>query len=117
MPNNFTEIDKIATIIAMGAGIWGAVLSFFRRDTKRATKLQKVGFFLMDMFVNVGITMLIYLGLIGYGVNDLIAVAVSGFGGHQGVRSIYLIELIIAEKLGAQATFKAIQEDADDDKK
>jgi len=110
MPNNFTELDKLATIIALSAGMWGAILSFFRRDTKGFSIKRKILMFIMDMFINVGLTMLTYLGLVGYGINDLLAVAISGFFGHQGVRSFYLMELIITEKLGAKATFTEIAE-------
>jgi len=107
--NNFNDINMISTLVAFLAGIWGAVLSFLRRDMKTYSTLKKISLFFMDMFVNIGLTMLAYLGLIGYGANDLLAVAVSGFIGHQGTRSFYLIELIITEKLGAKATFDEIK--------
>lgn len=116
MPNNFTELDKLATMMALMAGLWGAILSFFRRYTKRFSMKRKILMFIMDMFINVGITMLVYLGLVGYGINDLLAVAISGFFGHQGVRSFYLMELIIAEKLGAKATFSEITESKENEK-
>ena len=107
---NFTDLDKVATSIALLAGIWGALLNFFRRDTKGHTLARKTFTFFADMFVNVGITMLVYLGLIGYGANELLAVGISGFFGHQGTRSFYLMELIIAEKVGAKNTFNELKE-------
>ena len=109
--NNFNDMDFVSTIIAALAGIWGAIISFSRRDVSNFSILKKVSLFFMDMFVNVGLTLLVYLGLIGYGINDLLAVAVSGFIGHQGTRSFYLIELIITEKLGAKATFEEIKKE------
>jgi len=107
--NNFNDINSMSTIVAFVAGAWGAVLSFFRRDIKSFSIWKNMSFFFMDMFVNIGLTMLVYLGLIGYGINDLLAVAISGFIGHQGTRSFYLIELIITEKIGAKATFEEIK--------
>ena len=110
MPHNsFNDMDIVATLIATLAGLWGAVISFSRRDVKDFKIIKKVSLFFMDMFVNIGLTLLVYLGLIGYGINELLAVAVSGFVGHQGTRSFYLIELIITEKLGAKATFNEVK--------
>ena len=111
MPQNFSDINLFSTIIALIAGAWGATISFLRRDIKEVTFPKKIAIFIMDMFVNVGLTLLVYLGLIGYGINELMAVAVSGFIGHQGTRSFYLIELIITEKLGADATFEEVKRD------
>ncbi len=109
--NNFNDMNLVSTLIAGVAGIWGAIISFTRRDTKSFSMVRKISIFFMDMFVNVGLTLLVYLGLIGYGVNELLAVAVSGFMGHQGTRSFYLIELIITEKLGAKRTYDSIKEE------
>ena len=111
MPNNFTDIDLTASIIAFLAGIWGAVLNFVKRDTKLHSYSKKVMLFLFDMTINIGITMLIYIGCIGYGFNELISVAIAGFLGHQGTRSFYIMELIITEKLGAKATFNELKGD------
>jgi len=109
--NNFNDMNIIATLIAGLAGLWGAIISFSRRDVEDFKIIRKISLFIMDMFVNVGLTLLVYLGLIGYGVNELLAVAISGFIGHQGTRSFYLAELIITEKLGAKATFEEIKKD------
>ncbi len=111
MIEKFSDIDKVATMIALLAGLWGTILNFSRRHTDNFSMKKKILMFFMDMFVNIGITMLIYLGFIGYGINELLAVAVSGFAGHQGVRSFYLMELIITEKIGAKDTFDQIKED------
>jgi len=109
--NNFNEMNTLATLIAVTAGVWGALLNFMKRDTSEKKFFHKASLFFMDMFVNIGITMLVYLGCIGYGLNDLMAVAISGFLGHQGTRSFYLIEMIIAEKTGAKQTFEEIKKE------
>ena len=109
MPNNFNDIDYVASLIALCAGVWGAVLNFLRRDNSTKTFVTKTVTFFIDMTVNVGITMLIYVGSVGYGFNDLLSVALAGFLGHQGTRSFYIAELLIAEKLGAKDTFEEIK--------
>ncbi len=113
MQKHMGDINTLATIIALTAGVWGAILNYSQRDTKEHSVLKKISMLFMDMIINVGITMLVYLGLVGYGVDELIAVAVSGFVGHQGTRSFYLIELLIAEKLGAKKTYEMLQAERD----
>jgi hypothetical protein len=111
MPNNFTDMDTTASVIAFIAGLWGAFLNFVKRDNTSHSLTKKVLTFIIDMTVNVGITMLIYIGCVGYGFNDLLSVAVAGFLGHQGTRSFYIMELILAEKLGAKQTFNQLKDD------
>lgn len=108
--NSFNEIGIIPAIFAVISGVWGAVLNFVKRDTSCSSMKKKIAFFLFDMFVNMGITLLIFIGAIGYGLNELTAVAIAGFLGHQGVRSFYVMELIILEKLGAKETLKKLHE-------
>ena len=111
--NSFTDLGNAATYAALFAGVWGAILSFLKRDIRKFSFPKTIGLFFMDMAVNMGITMLVYIGAIGYGFNELLAVALAGFLGHQGTRSFYLLELIIAEKLGAKKTFDEIKGDKD----
>jgi len=110
MPHNsFQDMDSTASLIALIAGIWGAVLNFVKRDNAKHSVIKKISMFAMDMIINIGITMLIYVGCIGYGFNELLSVGVAGFLGHQGTRSFYIMELIIAEKVGAKSTFEEIK--------
>lgn len=108
--NNFSDLNIFATLIALAAGIWGSIISFIRRN-KDGIKVRKgILLFFIDMTTNIGLTMLVYLGLIGYGLNELVAVAISGFVGHQGTRGVYLIELTIAEKVGSRTAIEEIKE-------
>ena len=109
--NNFNDMNYTASLLALVAGVWGAVLNFIKRDNRTHSVLRKISTFIMDMVVNIGITMLIYIGCVGYGFNDLLSVAVAGFLGHQGTRSFYIMELIISEKLGAKATFEQLKKE------
>lgn len=108
--NSFNEVGIIPAVIAGLSGIWGAILNFVKRDISCHSMPKKIAFFLFDMLVNMGITLLIFIGAMGYGLNELTAVAIAGFLGHQGVRSFYVMELIILEKLGAKETLKKLHE-------
>ncbi len=109
--NNFSDMDHTASVIAIMAGMWGAILNFVKRDKREHSLTKTVLYFIFDMIVNIGITMLIYIGCIGYGLNDLLSVAIAGFLGHQGTRSFYIMELILTEKIGAKRTFEKLSED------
>ena len=106
---NFHDLDDLSTFIAIVIGLWGSILSFIKRDRKDLTIFRKIAMFLLDMITNVGITLLTYFGLIGYGVDELLAVAISGFIGHQGTRGFYLIELAIADKIGSKEMLNEIK--------
>jgi len=112
MPHNsFNDISPIATIIAVISALWGAILNFAKRDTSEKTAFRKILIFISDLMISNGFTMLTYLGFVGYGVNDLLSVSIAGFMGYLGIRSSHLIELVIAEKVGAKKTFDYIKEE------
>ena len=111
MPHNsFNEISPIATMLAFAAALWGTVINFARRDINKKSFLRIVVIFISDFMVSAGFTMLTYIGLVGYGLNDLLAVSVSGYMGYLGIKSSHLIELILTEKVGANKTFNYIKE-------
>lgn len=107
--NNFNELNNVATYIALMAGVWGAIVSFFKRDINGKSITIKMSLLVMDIFTNVGLTMLSYIGLMGNGVNELLSVAIAGVIGHQGTRGLYLIELIIVEKSGSNAALEEVK--------
>jgi len=104
------DIPITLYIIVFGFGIWGAILNYFKReqDGIDRTIAQKIGNFLLDMISSMGLSVLSFLSLIGLGFNEIVAVAFSGWIAHQGTRAVYLIELLIAEKVGS----KKLQEEA-----
>jgi len=109
MPNNFNDVSSLSYFMAVVAGLWGAIITYARREHNKNTINKKILLFLYDAFVTMGITILAYIGLLGAGVNELLAVAIGGVLGHQGTRSIYIVELLILERLGAKETIKEIK--------
>jgi len=115
MPHdNFNDISFTATMVAVASALWGTIINFSKRDVSSKTALRKILIFVSDFMISSGFTMLTYLGLCGYGVNDLLAVSLAGFVGHLGIRSSHLVELVIAEKVGAKDTFNYIKEEGYD---
>ena len=109
--NHIKDVPTTLYVIVFGFGIWGAILNYFRRedDGIQRTIYQKIGNFFLDMISSMGLSVLSFLSLIGLGFNEIVAVAFSGWIAHQGTRAVYLIELLIAEKVGS----KNLQEEAD----
>lgn len=106
-----TDIPVVTYIIVLVIGLIGAVISFFRRDLSRLSWGKRVVFFLLDVLSSGFLAVLAFSAAYGLGVNELVAVAISGIFAHQGTRALYLVELLIAEKLGAKQTFNEIKED------
>ena len=109
------DIPIISYLIVLGLGIWGAILNYVKReeDDIDRTTMQKIGIFLLDLISSMGLSVVTFLGAVGVGANELIAVAIAGFVAHQGTRAIYLIELVIAEKLGSKLLKDEIQKEKD----
>ena len=115
MYRNFNDIPIISIIIVTIVGIWGGLMNYNKRlaiaeiKQQELTLSKKVIHFFVDITSSAGIALIIYLGLTGYGLNELIATAVAGIFAHQGTRAIYLIELAIAEKLNLESVKEEIK--------
>ncbi len=105
------DLNNISICIAVFLGLWGAVLNFIRRDLKKYSAFKKIRLLILDMFMFLTLTLLVFIGLNGYGFNDLVSLSIAGLVGHHGARSIYLLELVIAERLGAPKTFGVVKEE------
>jgi len=115
MYKNFNDIPFISMIIVTIVGIWGGLMNYSKRlaiaeiKQQKLTLRKKIIHFFVDIISSAGIAIVIFIGLTGYGLNELIATAVAGIFAHQGTRAIYLIELAIAEKLNLESVKKEIQ--------
>ena len=98
------NIDKTPLLVVILFGVWGAFLNYTSRELDPQNRSMKVKFmhFLIDFASSTGLSMLTFLGLEGYGFNELLSVAVAGFVAHQGTRAIYLVELIITKETGVK---------------
>jgi hypothetical protein len=103
------SISAATYIIVFSIGIVGAILNFSRREWADQTLWRKSVFFFVDVLSSGLLAVLSFYATIGMGLNEMLAIAISGIFAHQGTRAIYLIELLIAEKLGANKTFDEIK--------
>jgi len=114
MPHkNWNDLNTISLFIVTFFGFWGGFLNYLRRTKTHPefTWKQKAFHLVVDAVSVSSITVIVYLGLIGYGLNELLSVAISGFIGHQGTRAIYVMEIFLAEKFGGDETVNVIKEE------
>ena len=106
--DKYTSIKDIPTItylIVFILGVWGTFLSYIKRenDGTERTILKKLTLFLTDLITTVGLSIITFYGAIGSGLNEILSVGLSGFVAHQGTRAIYLVELVIADKVNSNS--------------
>ena len=109
---DWDNLNNLSLILVGFFGFWGGFLNYLRRSKAypNISFKQRCFNFIVDAVSTSSFSIITYLGLIGYGVNDLFAVAVAGFIGHQGTRAIYVMEIFLAEKFGGSETIQAIKE-------
>ena len=110
---DWNDINYLSVFIISILAFLGAVL-----DTKRyckthtniceeSTKTQnfiKIILHILFDFVSIGaISLVVYIGMIGYGINELLSVAIAGFLATEGNKALYELKLLIADKLNSQA--------------
>jgi hypothetical protein len=112
------DIPIFSTIIVILFGLWGAILNFAKREeeVKNYSITKKVSLFIVDLLTSSGFALLTYYGLVGYGFNEPISVAIAGAVAHQGTRLIYIAELIVASKFGSSEVVEAIEKEKQNDK-
>jgi len=103
MPHkNLNDLDFFTNFVVLLAGIWGAFMNYFSRKLEKYTLIKRILLFLFDMISSAGIAIMVYLLVMGYYDNELLAVGLAGFFAHLGTRTFYILEQIITQKLGVK---------------
>jgi uncharacterized membrane protein len=107
------DIPIISTIVVLLLGLWGAILNYIKREKemRNYSITKKISLFIVDLLTSSGFALLTFYGLVGYGINEPISVAIAGVVAHQGTRFTYLLELFIATKYGTKEVIEAVEED------
>jgi uncharacterized membrane protein len=98
---DFENLTTIGIFSAIAVSTWSGIVAYLKRDLREETVSHRIFIFFKDIFISSGFSILTYMLLVGFGVSELVAVAIGGFVGHLGIRSSYLVEILIAEKLGS----------------
>ena len=111
--NNLTLVEHLWFLtVAMIVGI----VNFIKRQLNKEPLLRKIILLIQDILV-VG-SLSIFTGYIVLGWTDSFAwsLGIGGLMGHYGNRAVYLIELIIGEKLKSKELIERAKEELDADK-
>jgi uncharacterized membrane protein len=110
------DIPVISTIIVLLIGLWGAILNYIKREKemRNYSITKKISLFIVDLLTSSGFALLTFYGLVGYGVNETISIAIAGVASYHGTKFIYLIKVFIAYKLGEKEIIEAIKEEKDE---
>ena len=110
---NWNDINYLSVIVIVILSFLGAVF-----NTKRYCKINKdkcekysnvervtnvLEHIIFDFTSISAIALIVYIGMIGYGFNELLSVAVAGFLAKEGNIALYQLKLIIADKLNSQS--------------
>jgi hypothetical protein len=110
------DIPMVSTIIVIVLGIWGAILNYNMRNKLKPNSplYKKLIVFFTDLLASSGFALLTFYGLLGYGVNETLSVAIAGIASYQGTNLIYFVDLYIATKLGEKEIMEAVKEEKDE---
>ncbi|MRJ06262.1 MAG: hypothetical protein C6I01_01920 [Epsilonproteobacteria bacterium] len=115
---NLKDLGVIALIIVGLFGVWGGVLNYARRMEKynRLKKRQKVFLFGIDLISSTGLALLTHILLQGVGVPETISVAIAGYIAYRGTQAVYILQLLIAEKVGSKELIKLAKDELEQQK-
>jgi hypothetical protein len=113
------DIPTISTIVVLVLGIWGAILNYNMRNKLKPNSplYKKLIVFFIDLLASSGFALLTFYGLLGYGVNETLSIAIAGVASYQGTNLVYFVDLYIATRLGDKEIIEAIKEEKDELKK
>jgi len=122
MPHkDWGNVNHISVIIVSFLSFLGAVFNVKRYCLINKEKCDKYSksrliFLIISHIVfdavSVGtISLIVYIGMVGYGFNEFLSVAVAGFLGAEGNSAIYQFKLLVAEKLGANTLLQELQKE------
>ncbi len=105
--NEFNIADYIVvgfSLLASGIG------SFVRRDLSSFSIKRKLTMLALDLIGSVSIGITVFLLVYGWSENMILSAGIASAFGHIGTRGVYLMELMIADKLNSEAMRKAVEE-------
>ena len=122
MPNkDWNNINHISVYIVSLLSFIGAVLNTKRhcntnKDKCNSYKKIKLFFVVTSHIIfdaiSVGaISLIVYIGLVGYGFNEFLSVAIAGFLAKEGNTAIYQFKLFLADKFNSSALMEELKKE------
>jgi len=90
--------------------LFSGIGSFMRRDLSAMSIKRKLSMLFIDLVGSTSIGITVFLLVYGWSENMILSAGVASAFGHIGTRGVYLMELMIADKLNSETMKKAINE-------
>ena len=120
---DWNHINYISVGIVALLAFLGAILNTKRYcktnkekcDNYKKTKLffTVVSHVVFDALSVGTISLIVYIGLVGYGLNEFLSVAIAGFLAKEGNTAIYQFKLFLADKFNSTALMEEIKKERD----
>jgi len=114
---NINQLGLLDYIIVGFSILLSGIGSYVRRDLSSFSIKRKLTVLLIDVVGSVSIGVTVFLLVYGWTENMILGAGIASAFGHIGTRGVYLMELMIAEKLKSEAMMEAIEEYYNRDKK
>ena len=118
---DWNSINYISVCIVSLLSFIGAILNTKRhcntnKEKCNSYKKTKLFFVVVSHIVfdavSVGsISLIVYLGLVGYGLNEFLSVAIAGFLAKEGNTAIYQFKLLVADKFNSSALMEELKKE------
>ena len=121
MHKDWNDVNYFSVFIIITLSFLGAMF-----NTKRYCKINKdkckeykktklflttLGHLIFD-FISIGtISLIVYIGLVGYGFNELLAVAIAGFLAKEGNVALYQFKIFVADKFGSDELLNELKKE------
>ena len=118
---NWNDVNYISVFIISILAFLGAALDTKRycktypniceKNTKTQKVIEIIIHTLFDFISISAISLIVYIGMIGYGFNELLSVAVAGFLATEGNKALYQLKLLVADRLNSQALKEELEQE------
>jgi len=104
--NEFGIIDYIVVGFSI---LFSGIGSFVRRDLSSLSIRRKLSMLIIDLIGSTSIGITVFLLVYGWSENMILSAGIASAFGHIGTRGVYLMELMIADKLNSDSMRKAVE--------
>ena len=118
---DWNNINHISVYIVAILSFIGAILNtkrYCKTNKDKCNSYKKIKLFfvvtshiIFDAISVGAISLIVYIGLVGYGLNEFLSVAIAGFLAKEGNTAIYQFKLLIADKFNSSALMEELKKE------
>ena len=113
---NYFSVILVTVLSFIGAGFNTKRYCVINKDKCGKHSKKKLFFVIVSHIVfdaiSVGsISLIVYIGLVGYGLNELLSVAIAGFLAKEGNVALYQFKIFVADKFGSDELLNELKKE------